>query len=62
LRLDPFGQAFLGLGQPFGDLLAREIEVGASSKTTVTWLKPLREIERELSSPGIPAIAVSTGR
>src|SRR3546814_9213134 len=33
-----------------------------SSKITVTWLKPLREIERVLSSPGMPASAVSTGK
>ena len=33
----------------------------ASVKTAVTWLKPLREKERVISSPGMPANAVSTG-
>ena len=33
----------------------------ASVNTAVTWLKPLREMLRVLSSPGMPASAVSTG-
>jgi hypothetical protein len=62
LRLDPFGQRAFGLIEPLGNLLTRKIEVGVILEITVTWLNPLREIERELSSPGIPAIAVSTGK
>jgi hypothetical protein len=62
LRLDAFGQAFACLGQPLGDLLAREIEIDAFvERSTVTWLNPLREIER-VFQPGMPAIAVSTGK
>jgi hypothetical protein len=33
-----------------------------SVNTAVTWLKPLREMERVLSSPGMPASAVSMGK
>lgn len=33
-----------------------------SSKITVTWLKPFLEMERVLSMPVMPAIAVSTGK
>src|SRR5690349_18555491 len=33
-----------------------------SAKTAVTWEKPLREIERVYSSPGIPDSAVSIGK
>ena len=36
--------------------------VVASVKTAVTWEKPLREIERVYSRPGMPASAVSTGK
>ena len=54
-------EAPIGASRSFTWLRAKYMSV-PSSKIAVTWLKPLREIERVISSPSIPASPVSMGK